>query len=103
MFLKSLVYDVALGWLLQSETGVRGAILNTIGKLSGFTFKSVYIIFIAFITVELNYPRVIVAVVHAKSDAGDAVEVQDRNVWSDDVDQRRAQVHEDNRQLKFGH
>ena len=97
MFLESLVHDVALSRLFQWKTGVRGAILYAVRKLSSFTLKSVYVIFIAFIAIELNHPRVIIAVVHAERDARDAVEIQDWDVGSDHVDQMRPQVHHDDR------
>ena len=75
VLLESLIQDVALSWLFQSKASVGCTVLNTVRKLSGFTFYSINIILVAFIAVELDYPRVIIAIVHSKSNARYTVEI----------------------------
>ena len=62
-----------------------GAVFDGVRKLSCLAFKSIDVIFIAFIAVELHHPRVVIAVVHSEGHTGYAVEIKDWYVGAYDV------------------
>ena len=70
--------------------------------MSGFTLDPIHIILVAFVTVELHNPRVIIAIVHSEGHARYAIEIKDWHIGGENIYDRRAQVHCNDQQLKFG-